>query len=427
MIGCVAQLVLLPAFASAHAALESSSPHLGARLAAVPHALKLVFDEDVVPQYARVAVVGAEGSDVAGLPRVRGSVVVVPLRGGEVGSYTVRWRMVASADGHATEGAFSFGVRVQPLPPAPVSALGVPVAPEVLAWLQFLGIVLAGGVLTFRALVWVPATRALGEHHGRDGTVVIWLAVAGAVIAVHAGVLSFLVGAYPIVGGGLSGFIHTEIEPIRVGTHLGQAWTLTTFAWFGVLALLVAAWVTPPKRERLLATAGVGALAIAFGLSWASHPASRGTLALVADYIHLVAAALWVGGLVMLAILAGTARSLPRPAREAAARASILRFSKLAVPTVTAVGLGGLYLALRELPSVSALFSSGYGVTLLVKSSVVAGALALGAYHRYFAVPRLVEGAPLGSIRRTLLVELSALLAVLVLAAILGQTAPPGS
>jgi putative copper export protein len=189
----------------------------------------------------------------------------------------------------------------------------------------------------------------------------------------------------------------------------------------------VAAWVTPPKRERLLATAGVGALAIAFGLSWASHPASRGTLALVADYIHLVAAALWVGGLVMLAILAGTARSLPRPAREAVARASILRFSKLAVPTVTAVGLGGLYLALRELPSVSALFSSGYGVTLLVKSSVVAGALALGAYHRYFAVPRLVEGAPLGSIRRTLLVELSALLAVLVLAAILGQTAPPGS
>src|SRR5438067_12947398 len=132
-------------------------------MATAPHVLALVYDEDVVPGYARVAVVSGRGQELAGPPRVRGSIVTVPLRPGRIGSYTVRWRMVASDDGHVTEGAFSFGVRVKPLPPAPVSGLSIPVAPQVFAWLQFAGIVLAGGMLTFRAIVWVPARRALAE------------------------------------------------------------------------------------------------------------------------------------------------------------------------------------------------------------------------------------------------------------------------
>src|SRR5256885_7841355 len=52
-------------------------------------------------------------------------------------------------------------------PPAPASGVGIPIAPQLLAWLQFLGVVLAGGLLTFRALVWAPAEReqARSEEH----------------------------------------------------------------------------------------------------------------------------------------------------------------------------------------------------------------------------------------------------------------------
>jgi copper transport protein len=236
---------------------------------------------------------------------------------------------------------------------------------------------------------------------------------------------AFLVGAYPIVGGGILSFVNTEIEPIRVGTHLGQAWMVMTFAWLGVLALLIAAWVTPRRRERLLASAGVASLGIAFGLSWASHPASRGGLALLADYVHLVAGALWVGGVLGLVLLASAARSLPRSAREAIARACILRFSRVAVPTVALVALAGVYLAVRELPAPSALLGSGYGITLLAKSAVVLGALALGGYHRRVVVPRLTAGAPVAAVRGTFALELAFLVAALAVAAILGQTAPP--
>ena len=212
---------------------------------------------------------------------------------------------------------------------------------------------------------------------------------------------------------------------IRVGTHLGQAFTLTTFAWLGVLALLVGAWVTPRRRETLLACAGAASLGIAFGISWASHSASRGTVALIADYAHLVAGALWAGGLVALLILLGVARPLSRSDREALVLACLLRFSQLAVIIVGALVLGGAYVAVRELPAPSALVTSRFGVTLLLKTAVFSGALALGGVHRRVMVPRIAAGAPAATIRRTLTVEASLLLVALAFAAVLSQTAPP--
>lgn len=427
VVGCALVLVSFPSSAAAHATLQAATPRWGAVLAAPPDALTLVYDEDVVPRYAQVAVVTPSGQELAGAPRVTGSVVVVPLRAGRKGSFTVRWQMVASDDGHVTEGAFSFGVGVTPLPPAPAPGIGIPVAPDLLAWLQFLGVVLVGGTLTFRALVLAPATRVLGDAGARDAGAAIWTGVAGAVLALHAGLLAFLVGVYPIVGGGgLSSFASAEIVPIRVGTHLGEAWVVMSFAWLGVLAVLVGAWVTPHKRDRLLASAGLLSLGIAFGISWASHPAARGALALGADYVHLLAGALWAGGLVALAILAWVVRPLSVPAREAIVRACLLRFSRLVVPAVVVVALAGAYLALRELPAPSALLTSGFGVTLLVKSVVVIGALALGGYHHRSVVPRIAAGAPVASIRRTLALEMGLVLGVLALAATLSQTAPPG-
>lgn len=417
---CALTVLAAPSTAGAHAVLLTARPASGAIIRQAPHSLTLNYDEGVVPQYARVTVTGAHGQELAGAPHVVGSTVTVPLRSAPIGSYTVRWRMVASDDGHTTEGAFSYGVRVKPQPPAPLGSLAIPIAPELLAWLQFVGIVLTAGMLTFRALLRTGKTRF--PAGARETKVTISLAVIGAAVALHAGLFGFLAGAYPVVGGGLSNFINTEIEPIRVGTHVGQAWMGMTFAWLVVLGLLVAAWVYPGKRERLLTGAGLLSLAIAFGLSWASHPASRGTLALVADYVHLLAAALWVGGLVAVVV---AARTVPRAGREDVVRRSILGFSRLAAPTVAVVVLAGVYLALRELPSVSALFTSSYGITLLVKAGVAAGALALGGYHRRFVVPRLAAGAPIAIIRRTLVLELGVLVTVLAVAAVLTQRAPP--
>ncbi len=192
-----------------------------------------------------------------------------------------------------------------------------------------------------------------------------------------------------------------------------------------MLALLIAAWVTPRRREPLLASAGVASLLIAFGISWASHPASRGTLALAADYVHLLAGALWAGSLIGLAILAGAVRPLSHRAREAVVRECLLRFSRIAVPLVGVLAVAGGYVALQELPAASALASTRYGATLLLKTGVAIGAVAIGAYHHRSVVPRIARGAPVASVRRTLVLEAGLLLLALALAAVLSQTAPP--
>ena len=148
----------------------------------------------------------------------------------------------------------------KPVAPAPAKGVGIPVAPELLAWLQFLGIVLAGGVLTFRALVTAPAARMLGERERRadDGRFAIAIGAIGAVLALHAVLFGFLVGTYPVVGGSISNLVDTEIIPIRVSTHLGQAFTLSIFAWLVALALFDPAVASGIARISLVMIAFAG-------------------------------------------------------------------------------------------------------------------------------------------------------------------------
>jgi copper transport protein len=141
--------------------------------------------------------------------------------------------------------------------------------------------------------------------------------------------------------------------------------------------------------------------------------------------VLLLGGALWVGALVSLAILVGVVRGERRESREALLRLCLVRFSRLAGPIVVVLALAGLYMALRQLPRPSSLVSSGYGVMLLVKTTVFAGALALAGYHRQAVLPRIVAGAPVASIRRTLVLEVGLLLVALALAATLSQSAPP--
>jgi copper transport protein len=423
-VGLVALLLLsVPAAASAHAVLENSTPNFGAIVHEEPAHLTLDYDEDVVPDLAEVSVLTPQGRDLAQAPQVSGSTVTVPLDRGPKGSYTVRWRMVAADDGHVTEGAFSFGVDARPIAPVPASGDGIPLAPEILVWLEFIGIALTGGTLAFRALITAPAIRRIGGRGEDDGRSAVAIAAIGAIVSLHAAFFSFLVGAYPVAGGGLGDFVDAEIIPIRLSTHLGQAFTYSCFAWIGVITLIVGAWVHPRRREALLAVAGVASLAIAFGLSWAGHPAAGGSLLLLADYAHLLAAALWFGGLVSLAALAASARS--HPERAELFRACLVRFSVLAPAAVVVLAGAGVWVAIGELPSLSAIVTTSYGLLLVGKTAVFAVALALAAYHRYSVVPRAAAeasgSAPLG----TLASEVVILGVALALAAVLSQTAPP--
>src|SRR4051794_13589147 len=101
-----------PAFG--HAAYVGSEPAPGQRLEAAPQRVVLVFTE---PLNARLAGAtlrpAAGGAPVPASGRVaeRRRLGLTPARALAAGPYRVDWHTVSTEDGHALEGAFSFGVR----------------------------------------------------------------------------------------------------------------------------------------------------------------------------------------------------------------------------------------------------------------------------------------------------------------------------
>nr|WP_304608835.1 CopD family protein [Glycomyces amatae] len=131
-----------------------------------------------------------------------------------------------------------------------------------------------------------------------------------------------------------------------------------------------------------------------------------------ADLVHLLAGAVWVGGLAGLLVLLRAAHA-ERPAVDAATAARVVaRFSSWAGATVAALGASGLVMALVIHRSWSGLLGSDHGVALLAKLDLVAVALALAAWNRYLLVPAVRrspgERAGLRRLRRVLLAEAAA-------------------
>jgi copper transport protein len=417
--------------ASAHATLVRAVPGEHARLERAPTALLLFFDQRVAIQFSRVTVTAA-GDDadlVAGPLRELGTEVLVPLRPGPKDTYTVRWRMLSAGDGHVVQGAFSYGVGVTPGAPKAFPASGPPVGPDLLRWLVFLGLALTGGALVVRAAVWRPALadaslseESVGPQWKRSATV----ALVGAVVALHAELYAFLVSAHSVTGGPLRDFTDAQIQPLRAGTRFGVAWTWTTFVWLAVIGLIVAAWIGEEhRRERLLAAAGVLALVGGLGLSTSGHAAAGSDVRMGADFLHLMAAALWAGGLIELAALAVSTKRLPAITRRALTAACLRRFSALALWLVVALAVAGLYLALVQAPW-PASFGRAWGEALIAKTTLAAGALALGAFHRWKVVPRMraTDGPAIAGVTRTLAAEAALVAAALLAAAVLTNLAP---
>lgn len=145
---------------------------------------------------------------------------------------------------------------------------------------------------------------------------------------------------------------------------------------------------------------GAAALLAAFGVS--GHPAAESPWAGAIAALHLLAAAWWLGSLLLLRSACVT---LP-PARLA----ELARFfGKLAMVVVGSMVASGAALVLALMPLRLAAWSTGYGQNLLVKIAFAAGALAIAAYARQRLVPRVEAGdggAP-SRLRRTVTVEIA--------------------
>ena len=245
------------------------------------------------------------------------------------------------------------------------------------------------------------------------------LGTLGAVLAVNAGIAGFVsrsANALQVSGVDL---LYADLSPFAEETRFGIAFLVTTLGFGACLTILVVAWAL--DRSELRWPAFLLAVALVWGYPLSGHQATEpnaSALGQIADWVHLVTAMLWVGGVLTLALVVW-------PLAPDLRRAAFLRFSRIAVALIGVLVVAGTVVAIERLPEVADLWETRYGQVLLVKLALVLLALAWGGFHHRVVRPRLERGQTPSGVGRSLLGESAVAMAVLLAAAVLVNGSPP--
>jgi copper transport protein len=405
----------VPAQALAHSTLEKASPGFRERLSSPPHAVVLRFDQGVQALPGSIRVYSTRGSIGAVEARSVGRSLRAALPGLRAGAYTVRWHAL-SGDGHVVSGVYTFGVRVT-APPATEAygASGPTRTEDFVRWAYFLALALLVGGLGFRLLVLHgrPLTpRAEGRFFALTGI--------GAFATINVGITAFTLRAEDALQLPFGRLLYGDLTPIA-HSRFGTAFIAMTLGFAVVSAFLFLAWLT--DRSAFLWPAFLLGVGFASGLSLSSHSAAdagSSWKSQLADWAHLSAACLWIGGLIQLAFVVW-------PLLPDVRRAAFLSFSRLATVCIAVLLLAGVYLSILRLPQLNDLWTTGYGHVLLVKIGLVSLALAWGGVHKLIAVPAVARGSTgvFARLQGSLIGESMVGMAVLLAAAILVDAKPP--
>jgi copper transport protein len=402
-------VLALPAQAYAHATLEKTSPAFEQRLSSSPRTVTLRFDQYIKTLPRSLQLYSAKGALPVAHIRDEGRRLKATLPKLPRGGYTIRWHAM-SGDGHVVSGVFTFGVRARaPAPTAAFGASGPTRTEDVVRWLYFLSLALLVGGLGFRLLV---ARRRLPDR---------FFAVTGigAFATLNVGIAAFILRAEDALQLPFGRLLYGDLSPIA-RTRFGTAFIAMTLGFALVTALLFLAWLT--DRDVFLWPAFLLGLGFVSGLSLSGHSAADAGSSWkseLADWAHISAACLWIGGLVQLTVVVW-------PLLPDARRSAFLGFSRLATVCVGVLLLAGVYLSILRLPQLSDLWTTGYGQVLLVKIALVGLAFAWGGLHKLVAVPAVEQGGTLPRLRASLAGESMIGMIVLLVAAILVNANPPG-
>ena len=420
-----AALAILPS--AKHATLVSSEPAANSHLASPPTRVRLVYSEPIEGKLAKVTIVPATAAPMvlrAGADPRDVHAVIAPVDALGPGSYKVEWRVV-SADGHPVDGTFSFTVGdttvsapaapltpPQPAQPAPreepevwgPAAFGAPIIPAMLRGAGLGALMAATGLLLFMAGA-KPNAAQRGDARVRSATTAFAIA-APVLLGVH--LVTWLINTSPDLkfdpAWAASALMTTvgQIELWRVGLTILALW-----AW----------WLA--RRTRLALAFAAGAVVVSGAVG---HPAAIAPAwAVPAKAIHLLASAIWLGGLLWLLI---------RPAGDDLLLlvGDANRVSSRALWAVIAIAFTGVVQTRLFLDSWSGLVTSAYGLLVLAKTAGLLVLVAFGAYNRQRVMPRLTTAASMtevATLRSSVVGEVVVIAIVVLLGGLLAYVPPP--
>ncbi|MFF3754811.1 copper resistance CopC/CopD family protein [Streptomyces sp. NPDC002018] len=384
---------VLSGTASAHAALTGSNPEDGAVVASAPQDITLTFSEQIAmgdnsirvldPTSKRVDVAKIRDLSDAGTVRY-----AVDLRPGLTdGTYTVAWQAV-SADSHPVSGAFTFSIgapsRTTATVPTEEAGGGlVGALYDAARYVSYAGFILLVGGAAFVLGCW---QRGASVRPLQRLVVQGWLTLTAATLVL-------LLLRNPYTGSGELGdaFDLDGLQDV-LATKTGAA-LVSRLLLLGAAALFVAvlfgayARRESPRNEEeskerkdltFGLTAGGTVVAAGIAATWAlSEHASTGIqtgLAMPVDVLHLLAVAVWLGGLTALLVALYRAPFIDS--------AAVRRFSRTAFLSVVVIAATGIYQSWRQVGSWSALWETAYGQLLLVKVGLVAVLVGIAWFSR---------------------------------------------
>lgn len=395
----------------AHANLMSSEPAANATLDQSPEVIRLSFTEPLEPQFSGITLRDAEGSIVSTPPSEIDpedpqAMLLVP---GDLpdGLYTVSWRSLSAADGHQAAGSFVFVVGTGTLLAGAADLAAGEAIPLLGAALRFFDLIslslLIGGVGFAVFQPRIPAAEGRMRRLNWVGWVLV--GVSGLFLLPYQVTLATgvpLPDALPSLGA------------LLTSTRFGQLWMIR-------MALWLVSGVALRRRWNWLAI-GLGGL-ILLSRSLNSHSsAMHDPLAMVlADWLHLLATVLWIGGLAQFANAAALLRKdLPVLTRLVGG------FSNYARLCVGALVITGLYLAWMHVGSVEALLNTVYGQALLVKLILFMPLMGIAAINLVITHRRLSEGQAIwaGRLRGLLGAEIALTIGILAAVGVMTSANP---
>ena len=425
----LALALLFPLPASAHAVLLRSDPASQAILKVAPTQVRLWFSEDLNSAFSTLSVINGanqrvDNQDVQLAPNDARELEVTLKPNLPPAVYIVVWQSDSANDGHVESSSFVFTL-ARPdgsLPPMSANATAAQSAPNQQG--QWDGptvfALLAITLLELSAVFWVGAycwmlfvlpptgaTAADQADQAEEQTV-----SQGVRRRFERRLLPFtlliviLANSGALIGQALAltqGNVAKALDPSLL-------WNLATTStaglfWFAreiiaLLALRLALYSvqlrrrSPRVNETLQWISLLLGLAFMLALAMSSHAAATPPhillAALVAEWLHLLAAALWIGG--MLFIATGYLSVLRQRSEVEQARSlvSVLpSYSPWAVAGVILMAVTGPFIAVTRLSAGSQLLTTRYGQVLDIKTALVALLLLTSAAHVFVLQPRL--------------------------------------
>jgi copper resistance protein D len=290
-------------------------------------------------------------------------------------------------------------------------------------FLQFTAEMLIFGTAAFRIYALVGSdSRTASSILAEFDAWVRHVVLAAALVALISAMALVLCQAAAMAGSPAAAVDFAAVSAVLLETRFGRVWC----GHLLLAAILVLACLGRQPRRPVVLFLSLGLLA---SLGWVGHAAMDDGAARIAHQlnqtVHLLAAGLWLGGLVPLAWVLRQARRQPGDFEFSVTRDALRNFSHMGYAAVTLIALTGAINTSLLVGSPGAMLGTPYGRLLAFKILLFVAMVVVALVNRLRLSSRIShDSGALRALGRAIAIEQSLGLAVLAIVSVLG-TWPP--